>query len=184
MLVGWKDGETIASYQDPFAHVQRDLHVSMGAPVRPTRTPPPQRVLSIAQLGWEQVPDTSGYGIWSGKLRTPSGEIALGRGHRALFRHIARVDVSAGIALAVSGEWFDCHVEDRFVLEVVDLSARTVLWRLESAGRPQIQFGESGAFYLQFGGRTYRYADPRSEAREELPAGFGMTSGPNQNPGC
>jgi len=119
-------------------------------------------------------------------LTTPSGPIALGRGHRTHGFHAVRVDEEGGVAIALSMRQGDCDSRDHYVLDVVDLRTRTVTRLLEGDGQLLAELGPDHALYVQTrADGLRRYADPRGDSFETLLDGIGLSSRPwDYNPYC
>jgi hypothetical protein len=156
-----------------------------GRSFRPTRDPFPPVHLEAGQIAWRIVREQAGHRVAGGRLVTPDGEIELGAGRGSMRHHALRVDQEAGIAVVASGRWGDCGYRDRYVVDVVDLRARTSRRLLEGEGQVHVEIGPDKALYVQLLDGVRRYADPRSDRFDRLPDGLGISSAPwDGNPYC
>jgi len=143
--------------------------------------------LRLGPVSWSPATPASGYEIVGDALRTPSGEVRLGAGHRALDRHTVRVTRDASVAFAISSRWGDCGLRDRYVIDRVERAGGAVTRMAAGEGQPHLEVGSDGAVYLQVGAELRRWPSASSEPSESevLPTGIWLSSQPDDfNPYC
>lgn len=121
-------------------------------------------------------------------LSTPTGDIELPAAHR---REMGlRVESEGGLAVVLSSRGGDCGTPDSYVLSVVDMDTRAVLWTRESNGHAAFRLHEGALFLQTWDARrvleeTRSFEDARRDASQSLPSGFGVDMGPlDFNPYC
>jgi hypothetical protein len=119
-------------------------------------------------------------------VRSPTPVLGGGRGTLRNAQHRwAWVDEARRLGVVLAADWGDCGAPDRYTLDVVDLAAGVSVRQERARGQVHVMLGRDGALYLQRGAELLRFADPRVDASEPLPAGLGLTSRPiDHNPYC
>ncbi|MCB9612796.1 MAG: tetratricopeptide repeat protein [Sandaracinus sp.] len=142
----------------------------------------------VGPLGWWLRAETPSLSL-PASARVPTtlaGVPIFARGsRRQRLHHSGWLDEARGLGVVLAADWGDCGAPDRYTLEVVDVAAGRSVREIEGRGQVHPMLGRDGALYLQVGDELRRFADPRVDVSEPLPAGLGITSRPiDSNPYC
>lgn len=107
------------------------------------------------------------------ELQVGARTIELDRRHRAL--NGTHVIGSRPLALVISSAVGDCGSPDRWVLEMVDTTAGTTLWKADGEGQVLVRFHD-GKLWMQLNDSLFVLPDPRRDERTALPNGLGLSS--------